>query len=75
MTAISRINALFLVRVRARKLNSMEKSMLKKLENSVVGKANRFAPLCAGIVDGVSPAIAAIACLMPFFSLLSAFFN
>jgi predicted membrane protein (TIGR00267 family) len=52
---------------RTKKLNSLEKSMLKKLGDSVVGKASRFAPLWAGIVDGLSPAVAAIACLTPFF--------
>jgi len=52
---------------RTRKLKHMEKSMLKKLGKSVIGKAFRFAPLWTGIIDGVSPAIAAIACLTPFF--------
>jgi len=52
---------------RTRKLNSLEKSMLKKLGNSVIGRASRFAPLWAGIIDGVSPAVAAMACLAPFF--------
>jgi len=52
---------------RTKKLNSLEKSMLKKLRKSVVGKASRFAPLWAAIIDGASPAVAAIACLTPFF--------
>ena len=52
----------------AKKLNSLEKSMLTELKNSVVGKANRFASLWAGIIDGLSPALAAVVCLMPFFS-------
>jgi len=52
---------------REKKLNSLEKSMLTELKDSVVGKAGRFASLWAGIVDGVSPALAAVACLMPFF--------
>lgn len=52
---------------RTRKLNTLEKSMLKKLKNTVVGRASRFAPLWTSIVDGVSPAIAAITCLTPFF--------
>lgn len=41
--------------------------MLTELKNSVVGRASRFASLWAGIIDGVSPAVAAIACLAPFF--------
>jgi len=51
----------------ARKLKTLEKSMLTELKNSVVGKASRFASLWAGIIDGMSPALAAVACLMPFF--------
>jgi predicted membrane protein (TIGR00267 family) len=52
---------------RTKKLNSLEKSMLKELKNSVIGRASRFAALWAGIIDGVSPAVAAILCLLPFF--------
>jgi len=59
---------------RTKKLKRLEKSMLKKLGNSVVGKASRFAPLWTGIIGGVFPAIAAVACLTPFFlSFLDAF--
>lgn len=52
---------------RERKLKTLEKSMLTELKKSVVGKASRFASLWAGIVDGVSPALAAVVCLTPFF--------
>ena len=52
---------------RTKKLNSLEKSMLKDLKESVVGRASRFAALWAGIIDGVSPAVAALVCLAPFF--------
>jgi len=52
---------------REKKLNALEKSMLTELKDSVVGKASRFASLWAGIVDGVSPALTALVCLMPFF--------
>jgi len=41
--------------------------MLTELKNSMVGKASRFAPLWTGIIDGVSPAVAAIARLTLFF--------
>ena len=54
---------------RKKKLNSLEKSMLRELENSVVGRASRFASLWTGIIDGISPAIAAVVCLVPFFLL------
>jgi predicted membrane protein (TIGR00267 family) len=52
---------------REKKLNSLEKSMLTELKDSVVGKASRFASVWAGIVDGVSPALTALVCLTPFF--------
>jgi len=52
---------------RTKKLNSLEKSMLKDLKESVVGRASRFAPVWTGIINGVSPAVAAILCLLPFF--------
>ena len=52
---------------RARRLDSLEKSMLIELKNSVVGKAGRFASMWAAIIDGLSPALAAIVCLTPFF--------
>ena len=41
--------------------------MLKDLKESVIGKASRFAPVWTGIIDGVSPALAATVCLAPFF--------
>ncbi len=53
---------------RERKLDTLEKSMLTKLDNSVVGKASRFAPLWTGIIDGLSPALASLFCLAPFFA-------
>ncbi len=52
---------------RTRELESLEKSMLESLEESVIGRASRFASIWAGIVDGLSPALAAIMCLAPFF--------
>ena len=52
---------------RERKLATLERSMLTTLENSIVGKASRFAPLWTGIIDGVSPALASLVCLAPFF--------
>ncbi len=52
---------------RTRELESLERSMLKDLEKSVIGRASRFASVWAGIVDGLSPALAAVVCLVPFF--------
>ena len=50
-----------------KKLNSLEKSMLTELKNSVIGKASRFASLWAAIIGGGSPALTGAVCLTPFF--------
>ena len=52
---------------RTRELESLERSMLKDLDKSVIGRASRLASLWAGLVDGLSPALASVACLAPFF--------
>jgi predicted membrane protein (TIGR00267 family) len=52
---------------RARQIKTLERSMLTDLKDSIVGRANRFASLWAAIIDGLSPALAAIVCLIPFF--------
>jgi len=51
----------------AKKLNSLEKSMLTGLKDSVVGKASRFASLWAAIIGGGAPALTGGVCLIPFF--------
>ncbi len=51
----------------AKKLNSLEKSMLTPLKNSVVGKASRFASLWAALIGGGAPALTGAICLVPFF--------
>ncbi len=60
---------------RTRKLNSLEKSMLTELKNSIVGKAGRFASLWAAIIGGLSPAFAPILCLIPFLLSLQGLFS
>jgi len=52
---------------RAKKIKSLEKAMLKKMDNGLHRKSHRFATIFAAIVDGVSPAIAAMAVISPFF--------
>lgn len=51
----------------AKKLNTLEKSMLTELKDSMVGKANRFASLWAAIIGGGAPALTGAICLLPFF--------
>lgn len=50
----------------AKRLNSLEKSMLIELKKSVVGKANRFASLWAALIGGGAPALTGGICLIPF---------
>ncbi|MGB9134685.1 MAG: hypothetical protein WCC63_03745 [Candidatus Bathyarchaeia archaeon] len=52
---------------RAGEMRTLEKSMLIKLKDTVVGRASRFASLWASLIDGLSPALAALSCLSPFF--------
>jgi predicted membrane protein (TIGR00267 family) len=49
-----------------KRLNSLEKSMLIELKDSVVGKASRFASLWAAIIGGGAPALTGGICLIPF---------
>lgn len=52
---------------RSKKLKELEKAMLTNLSDGVHGKSHRFATFFAAIVDGVSPALAAMAVISPFF--------
>ena len=47
-------------------LQNLEKFMLKKLDKSVIGKAERFATLWVALIDGMSPFIIAMISLIPF---------
>ena len=58
----------------AKKLNTLEKSMLTELKDSVVAKANRFASLWAAIIGGGAPALTGAICLLPFFLATQGFF-
>jgi len=52
---------------RSKKLKELEKAMLTNLKDGLHGKSQRFATFFAAIVDGVSPALAAMAVISPFF--------
>ncbi len=54
---------------RTRELDTLERSMLKNLKKSMIGRASHFASVWAGIAFGLSPALAALVCLVPFFLL------
>lgn len=52
---------------RLKQLKTLEKAMLKNLRNSIQYRSHRFATLMAALVDGLSPALAAICVISPFF--------
>ena len=52
---------------RSKKLKELEKAMLTDLKDGLHGKSQRFATFFAAIVDGISPALAAMAVITPFF--------
>jgi len=52
---------------RTKRLKELEKAMLSDMRNSVHEKSHRFATVFAAVVDGVSPAIAAMFVVSPFF--------
>ncbi len=52
---------------RAKKTHDLEMQVLRKLKNTRIGKAERFATLVISFLDGLSPFIASIIILLPFF--------
>jgi predicted membrane protein (TIGR00267 family) len=51
---------------RTKKLKNLEKAMLTDLRNGLHHKSHRFASIFAALVDGLSPAIAAMIVVSPF---------
>jgi len=54
---------------RTKKMKDLEKAMLTDMKNGLHDKSHRFAAIYAAIVDGVSPALAAMIVISPFFIL------
>ena len=52
---------------RTKKLKELERAMLADMKNGLHKKSHRFATIFAALVDGVSPAIAAMTVISPFF--------
>ena len=52
---------------RTKKLKELEQAMLMDLSNGLHYKSHRFATIFAAIVDGLSPALAAMLVVSPFF--------
>jgi predicted membrane protein (TIGR00267 family) len=52
---------------RTKRLKDLEKAMLRDMKNGLHEKSHRFATILAAVVDGVSPAIAAMFVISPFF--------
>ena len=53
---------------REREINELGKAMLKDLNNTVYGKAHKYAALLAALVNGASPAIGALAVALPLWA-------
>ena len=52
---------------RRKKMNELEKAMLTDMKNGLHDRAHRFATVFAAIIDGTSPAFAAMIVISPFF--------
>ena len=52
---------------RTKKLKQLEKAMLTDMKDGLHGRSHRFASIFAAVVDGVSPALAAMIVVSPFF--------
>jgi predicted membrane protein (TIGR00267 family) len=52
---------------RKRDLDELSRSTLSSLKSSRIGRASRFAAVVVSIVDGISPFLASILVLIPFF--------
>ncbi|MBL7118637.1 VIT1/CCC1 transporter family protein [Candidatus Bathyarchaeota archaeon] len=52
---------------RTRDLRELEDAMLTNLENSIISEASHFAAVFIALIDGVSPVIAGLVPLIPFF--------
>jgi predicted membrane protein (TIGR00267 family) len=52
---------------RTKKIKDLEKAMLTNLKNGIHRKSHRYATVLASIIDGLSPAMAAIVVVSPFF--------
>ncbi len=52
---------------RKRDLDELSQKTLTDLNNSRIGKASRFAAIVVSLVDGISPFLAALLVLIPFF--------
>ena len=52
---------------RKRELKKLEEAMMTDLSNSVMARASKFAVIFSALVDGLSPALASIVGILPFF--------
>ena len=52
---------------RKKKLRELEKSLMRKLENTEISRASVFASRIIAIVDGASPLLASLVVVSPFF--------
>ena len=57
---------------RKRELKQLERAMMTDLSRSVMARASKFATIFSALIDGLSPALAAIVGILPFFFGLNA---
>lgn len=60
---------------RIKKMKVLEKAMLTDMKNGLHEKSHRFASIFAALVDGFSPAMAAMIVVSPFFLINSGFIS
>jgi predicted membrane protein (TIGR00267 family) len=52
---------------RKKKLKSLEKATLRKLGNTKIGKAERYANIVVALINGTAPLVTALLVIIPFF--------
>ncbi|MHA1264338.1 MAG: VIT1/CCC1 transporter family protein [Candidatus Helarchaeota archaeon] len=52
---------------RKRELKQLEHAMMTDLSKSIMARASRFATIFSALIDGISPALASIIGILPFF--------
>ena len=51
---------------RAMKLRELEESLGADIEDTIIEEASSFASILAALIDGISPALAAVICIIPY---------
>ena len=60
---------------RTRKIKELERAMLTDMRNAIQYKSYRFATIFVALIDGISPALAAMIVVSPFFLVYASIIN